>query len=65
MLCILLNVPLQTGFFHFNGFLNIGLQDRPHFMDLLNAGEPNLKGQLNIFRLLDKDPVGIFNNAPL
>ena len=45
-------VHLQTGLLNFDGFINICFQDKLHFIDLLNIGEPNLT-RLNIRGLLD------------
>ncbi len=57
--CILFNIHFQTGFFHFNGFKNIGFQDGFQLDYFLNIGEPNLARCLYILRLLDENPMGI------
>ena len=57
--CGLFEIHFQTGFFHFNGFMNIGFQDGFHLNYFSNIGEPNLARRLHILRLLDQNAIGI------
>ncbi len=50
----------QAGFFHINGFVDIGFQDGFLPDDFANTGEPNLTPGLHILRLLDQNALGIF-----
>ena len=62
---VFLKIHFQTGFFHFNGFINIGFQDGFHLNYFSNIGEPNLAPRLRILPSLFRIPLASFNKAPL